>query len=61
MKRFWAMAAAHWPLSAPRGPLEVLIGVAQVDALLGAGILHVAALEEDDVVECASCGANARR
>ena len=60
MKRFWAMAAAHWPLSAPRGPLEVLIGVAQVDALLGAGILHVAALEEDDVVECASCGANAR-
>ena len=60
MERFWAMAAAHWPLSTPRASLEDLIGVAQVDALLGVGILHVAALEDGDVVECASCGANAR-
>ncbi|MFN7146944.1 MAG: hypothetical protein ACK4YP_24430, partial [Myxococcota bacterium] len=60
MKRFWAVAAAHWPLSLPRRRLEAITGGSLTSAIVAAGLLEVGALDEGDAVPCAGCGRFAR-
>lgn len=58
MKRFWAVAARHWPLAMPSGELTGAIGADNVATLLRAGVLHEAAIGE--TVSCTTCRRAAR-
>lgn len=60
MTRFWATAAAHWPLSLPRRRLEAAIGAEDVAALVGSGILTEAPLRASETLPCATCRRPAR-
>jgi hypothetical protein len=55
VKRFWSLAAAHWPLSLPRRRLDAAIGEDLVAELVGARVLQTGALVADDEVPCGTC------
>jgi hypothetical protein len=59
MRRFWTLAARHWPLAMARRRLDAALGEARVTDLVAAGILQVEALREAHGVACRTCGRRA--
>lgn len=55
MTRFWAIAAAHWPLSLPRRRLEAAVGTEEIAALVASGLLIGAPLRAGETLPCATC------